>query len=49
LPVAPDATKVIGVPLTVIVSPAAKLVASEFVPATPDSSVAPVIGAGAAA
>ena len=30
LPVAPEATKVIGVPLTVMVSPAAKLVASEF-------------------
>ena len=49
LPVAPDATNVIGVPLTVMVSPAAKLVASESVPAAPDSSVAPVIGAGTVA
>ena len=49
LPVAPDATKVIGVPLTVIVSPAAKLAASESVPAAPESSVAPVIGAGTVA
>ena len=31
LPVAPEATNVIGVPLTVMVSPAAKLVASESV------------------
>ena len=46
LPVAPEATKVMVVPLTVMVSPAAKLVASESVPAAPDSSVAPVIGAG---
>ena len=30
LPVAPEATKVIGVPLTVMVSPAAKLDDSEF-------------------
>ena len=45
-PVAPDATNVIGVPLTVMVSPAAKSVASESVPAAPDNSVAPVIGAG---
>ena len=37
LPVAPDATKVIGVPLTVMVSPAAKLVASESVFAAPDN------------
>ena len=49
LPVAPDATKVIGVPLTVMVSPAAKLAASESVPAAPESSVAPVTGAGTAA
>ena len=49
LPVAPDATKVIGVPLTVMVSPAAKLAASESVPAAPESSVAPVIGAGTVA
>ena len=46
LPVAPEATKVIGVPLTVMVSPAAKPVASESVAALPDNSVAPVIGAG---
>src|SRR5437868_4475447 len=49
LPVAPEATKVIGVPLTVMVSPAAKSVASESVAAAPDNSVAPVIGAGTAA
>ena len=49
LPVAPEATKLIGVPLTVMVSPAAKLVASESVPAAPDNAVAPVIGAGTAA
>src|ERR1700724_4437922 len=49
LPVAPAATKVMGVPLTVMVSPAVKLEASESVLAAPDSSVAPVIGAGIAA
>src|SRR3981081_2621483 len=49
LPAAPEATKVIGVPLTVMVSPAAKLVASESVLAAPDNSVAPLIGAGIAA
>src|SRR5450631_2315384 len=49
LPTAPEATKVTGVPLTVMVSPAAKLVDSESVLAAPDSSVAPVIGAGIAA
>src|SRR6266853_1740278 len=49
LPVAPEATNVIGVPLTVMVSPAAKFVASESVVAAPDSSVAPVMGAGVAA
>ena len=49
LPVAPEATKVIGVPLTVMVSPAAKFVASESVAAAPESNVAPVIGTGAAA
>src|SRR3981189_3136659 len=38
-----------GVPLTVMVSPAAKLVASESVLAAPDNNVAPVIGAGIAA
>ena len=45
LPVAPDATKVSVVPLTVMVSPGAKLAVSESVPAVPDSAVAPVIGA----
>src|ERR1700682_2527918 len=49
LPVAPAATKVMGVPLTVMVSPAVKLEASESVLAAPDNSVAPVIGAGIAA
>src|SRR5258708_30631190 len=49
LPVAPEARNVIEVPLTVMVSPGAKLVVSESVPAAPDSSVAPVIGAGMAA
>src|ERR1035437_2357953 len=49
LPVAPAATNVTGVPLTVMVSPAAKLVVSESVLAMPDNSVAPVIGAGIAA
>jgi hypothetical protein len=49
LPVAPAATKVIGVPLTVIVSPAAKSVVSESVFAAPDNSVAPVIGTGVVA
>src|ERR1700681_4741606 len=49
LPAAPEATKVMGVPLTVMVSPAAKLVPSESVPAAPDNSVAPVTGAGIAA
>ncbi len=46
LPVAPEATKVIGVPFTVMVSPAAKLVDSESVPAAPERAVAPEIGAG---
>ncbi len=46
---APEATNAIEVPLTVMVSPGAKLVVSESVPAAPDSSVAPVIGAGMAA
>src|SRR5215212_2555165 len=49
LPAAPDATNVIGVPLTVIVLPTAKLVVSESEGAAPDSNVAPVIGAGGAA
>ena len=49
LPVAPEATKVIGVPLTVMVSPGAKLDDSESVPAAPDKAVAPVIGAGGVA
>ena len=46
LPVAPEATKVIVVPLTVMVSPAANSVESESDGAAPESSVAPVIGAG---
>src|ERR1700688_2001240 len=46
LPVAPEATKGIGVPLTLMVSPAAKLVASEFVFAAPDNVVVPVTGVG---
>src|SRR3977135_263635 len=49
LPVAPEATNVIAVPLTVMVSPAPKFAASESVVAAPDSSVAPVMGAGLAA
>jgi len=39
LPVAPEVTKVIGLPLTVMVSLAAKLVASESVFGPPDNSV----------
>src|ERR1700730_5187210 len=46
LPVAPDATKVIGVPLTVMVSTGAKLACSGWVRAAPDSAVAPVTAAG---
>src|SRR6202166_4021162 len=46
LPVAPEATKVMGVPLTVMLSASPKLAASESVPGLPDNSVAPVIGAG---
>src|SRR3954470_19775698 len=49
LPAAPEATKVISVPLTVMVSPIAKWLVSESVAAAPDSSVAPVIGAGGTA
>ena len=49
MPVAPDATKAICVPLTVMVSPGTKPVDSELVPAAPDKVVAPVIGAGGAA
>src|SRR5215210_904384 len=49
LPDAPEATKVIGVPFTVMVSPTPKLVVSEFVATAPDSSVAPVIGAAGVA
>src|SRR5450432_173393 len=49
LPTAPEATKEIGLPLTVIVSPGAKLAASESVLAGPDNSVAPLIDAGGAA
>src|SRR5665213_3029579 len=36
-------------PLTVILSPEAKLVVSEFVPAAPANSVVPVTGTGAVA
>src|SRR5438445_7324052 len=49
LPVAPEATKAICLPFTVMVSPGAKLVASESVLTAPDNSVAPVMGAGVAA
>ena len=45
---APDATKVIGVPLTVMVSPAAKLGDTELLPGAPDSSVELVTGTEAA-
>ena len=38
--------KVIGVPFTVIVSPAAKLADSELVFAAPDSAVVPLILVG---
>ena len=46
---APDATKVIGVPLTVMVSLTPKLVPIEFVPKAPDKAVAPLIGPGTVA
>src|SRR3984893_9328946 len=49
LPTAPEATKVMGAPLTVMVSPTEKLLDSELVPAAPDNSVAPLIDAGVAA
>ena len=42
LPVAPDATKVNTVPLTVMVSPAAKPEVSESLGAVPDSAVVPL-------
>ena len=48
LPVAPEATKVIGVPLTVMVSPARNWSPANWCRA-PDKAVAPVIGAGIAA
>src|ERR1700686_4411766 len=38
-----------GVPLTLMLSPGAKLVASESVPAPPDNSVVPLIDAGGTA
>ena len=47
LPLAPEATKLICWPLTVIVSPGAKSVVSELVAAAPDKVVAPVIGVAA--
>ena len=40
LPTAPAATNWIGVPLTVMVSPAAKFALIELVPAAPESAVA---------
>src|SRR6185295_11670132 len=43
-PVAPDATNVSAVPLTVMVLPATKLEDKESVPAMPDRRVAPVTG-----
>src|SRR5258705_473182 len=49
LPVAPGVTKLIGVPLTVMVSPTPKLLPSESVPAAPDNAVAAVMGAGTVA
>src|SRR4051795_1278229 len=49
LPAAPAATKLIAVPLTVMLSPGAKFVIRESVLTAPDSSVAPVIGAGTVA
>src|SRR5207245_6639374 len=49
LPVAPDATKLSVVPLTVMVLPTAKPGEIEFEGAVPDSAVAPLIGAGGAA
>src|SRR5947207_4867204 len=49
LPAAPEATKLIAVPLTVMVSPIAKLVVSESLGDGPDSSVAPVTGAAGTA
>src|SRR5436309_14764902 len=45
LPAAPEATKVMVVPLTLMVSPTTKSAASESLGDGPDSSVAPVIGA----
>src|SRR5260370_5729031 len=49
LPTAPAATKVIVVPSTTMVSPAAKFVVSESLGDGPDSVAAAVIGAGVAA
>src|SRR5450755_2902213 len=49
LPSAPEATKLMDVPLTVMLLPATKLMASELVPARPDNAVTPLIGAGGAA
>ena len=48
LPTAPAATKVTTVPLTVMVSPMAKLAVSELLGAAPDSKVAPVLATAGA-
>ncbi len=45
----PVFTKLITVPLTVMVSPGAKLVPSAFAPAPPDNVVVPLMGTGLAA
>src|ERR1019366_4598863 len=47
LPVAPEATKLMVVPSTVMASPAANPAASESLGAVPDNAVAAVIGTGA--
>src|SRR5260370_34008263 len=47
--VVPVFTKLITVPLTVMVSPGAKLVPSAFAPAAPDNVVVPLMGTGLAA
>src|ERR1700759_3734861 len=49
LPVAPEATKVMGVPLTVMVWPTEKPDDNESVPGAPDKAVTPVMGAGGVA
>ena len=47
-PVAPEATKLMVVPSTVMLSPAANPWSNELVPAAPDNNVLAVIGAGVA-